>query len=132
LLALLLSGCAGPETSAKVQVVAGLYPLAFVAEQVGGDRIEVTNLTPPAGHAHELELTARQVARVTEADLVLYIAGLQPALDEAVALAPDSVRAVDALALVPNPPAPQDEAHEEDDGHGHAEEGDPHLWLDPQ
>ena len=114
--ALSLSGCTSAAQSDKVQVVAGLYPLAFVAEAVGGDRVEVTNLTPPAGHPHELELTAQQVASVSGADLVLYISNLQPALDEAVALseAPGSV--LDALTVVTDSSSIDD----------------PHLWLDPK
>lgn len=117
LTALFLSACAGPAQSQRLQVVAGLYPLAFVAERVGGDRVDVTNLTPPAGHPHELELTAQQVAAVTEADLVVYISTLQPALDEAVGLAQKPGAVLDALTAVAADPAAIE---------------DPHMWLDPK
>src|SRR5690606_12543610 len=60
------------------------YPLAYAAEQVGGDQVDVDNLTSPGVDPHDLELAPKQVAEVQEADLALYEAGFQPAVDEAV------------------------------------------------
>ena len=40
-----------------IQVAAAFYPLAFLAERVGGDHVEVTNLTSPGAEPHDLELT---------------------------------------------------------------------------
>ena len=37
------------------------YPLQFVAERVGGDRVQVTNLARPGAEPHDLELSPRQV-----------------------------------------------------------------------
>ena len=137
-LALILSACGGstPDgeggsaTSGTLRVVAGFYPLAYAAEQVGGDSVEVINLTPPGGEAHDLELSPQQVAEIGEADLVLYIPGFQPALDEAIAqVAPDrALNVTEALTLLPA----EDHADEGDhaDEHG-ALEGDPHVWLNP-
>jgi zinc transport system substrate-binding protein len=115
---LALASCGGSDDSAsgastdRTDVVAGFYPLAWAAEQVGGDRVEVTNLTPAGAEPHDLELSVRDAERVRAADLVLYLgAGLQPALEEAAART-DGV----ALDLLENV-----------DVHG----GDPHVWLDP-
>ena len=67
-------------------VVAGFYPLAFAAEQIGGDRVDVTNLTPAGAEPHDLELTPREVEGILDADLVLYLGdGFQPAVEEAAA-----------------------------------------------
>lgn len=145
-LALLLSACGGstPDsgggsaTSGTLRVVAGFYPLAYAAEQVGGDSVEVINLTPPGGEAHDLELSPQQVAEIGEADLVLYIPGFQPALDEAIAqVAPDrALNVTEALTLLPA----EEHAHEGEESHegeeAHADEssaldGDPHVWLNP-
>src|SRR5574338_72511 len=68
-----------------VKVVAGFYPLQYVAERVGGDRVTVTNLAQPGAEPHDLELSPRQVASISDADLMLYLRGFQPAIDEAVA-----------------------------------------------
>ena len=144
-LALTLSACSGttPDAAdstpgAPLRVVAGFYPLAYAAEQVGGDGVEVINLTPPGGEAHDLELSPQQVAEIGEADLVLYIPGFQPALDEAIAqVAPDkALNVTEALTLLPA----EEHAHEgegeagHEDEHAHEEgalEGDPHVWLNP-
>lgn len=113
------AGSPGGAGSGRRSVVVGLYPLAFVAERVGGDRVSVRSLAKPGAEPHDLELTPRQVQQVAEADLVLYLPGLQPALDEAVGeRARDS--ALDALAAARAAAATS------------APAGDPHVWLDPR
>lgn len=142
-LALVLSACGGSASDGgaspsgsggPLRVVAGFYPLAYAAEQVGTGSVEVINLTPPGGEAHDLELSPQQVAEIGEADLILYIPGFQPALDEAIEqVAPDrALNVTEALALLPA----EDHADEGESGHadehGHgALEGDPHVWLNP-
>src|SRR5919106_6405271 len=80
-----LTGCGSDATSTKGTVVAAFYPLAWAAEAVAGDGVEVVNLTPPGAEPHDLELTAGDVERVRNADLVLYLgAGFMPALEDAV------------------------------------------------
>jgi zinc transport system substrate-binding protein len=99
-----------------MQVVAGFYPLAFAAEEVAGNRVEVTNLTPAGAEPHAVELSPRDVERIRSADLVLYAGGgFQPALEEAADGAEGAtVDVLDGLDL------------REEDG-----EADPHVWLDP-
>ena len=86
LAAVLLTACsssAAPEDD-RLQVVASFYPLAWAAEQVGGDRVQVTDLTPPGGEAHDAKLTAEQRAELGSADLVLIHGhvGFQPEIEE--------------------------------------------------
>jgi zinc transport system substrate-binding protein len=114
-LAAVAVGCGGDEGSGEGngrRVVAGFYPLAYAAERIGGDAIEVTNLTPPGAEPHDVELSARDVERVRTADVVLYLgSGFQPALEDA---ARDTEgEAVDLLEEVELRP------------------DDPHVWLDP-
>jgi zinc transport system substrate-binding protein len=128
LLAAPLSACTPPGDDGAVDVVASFYPLQYVAEQIVGDHAEVTNLTSPGAEPHDLELSPRQVARLTTAEVVLYQSGFQPAVDAALENdRPDHV--VDAAEVVG---LHREEAHEDsgDDGHDH-QGGDPHFWLDP-
>jgi len=119
-LALAASGCGGNGEAAgsddRMQVVAAFYPLAFAAEEVAGDRVEVVNVTPAGAEPHDVELTPRDVERIRSADLVLYAGGgFQPALEEAAGGAGGAtVDVLEGLDL------------REEDG-----EADPHVWLDP-
>lgn len=109
-----LTAC-GEESGASADshhtdVIAAFYPLAWAAERVAGDTIDLRNLTPPGTEPHDFELTARDVERIRSADVVLYLGGgFQPAVEDAVEGAEGE--AVDLLV-------------------GRAR-GDPHVWLDP-
>ena len=111
-LGLALAACGGSSATDRPTVVAAFYPLAYAAEQVGGDAIDVIDLTPAGVEPHDLELTAQQVAQIAEADLVLYIPGFQPAVDEAVAqqAGDRALNVTQGIDMIP---------------------GDPHVWLDP-
>lgn len=132
-----LAGCAGsgPGGNAAdgVTVLASFYPLQFVAEQVGGERVTVENLTPPAAEPHDLELAPAQARAIGQADVVLYLSGFQPAVDEAVE-AREPAHLVDAadVATLEARPGSAEHADEEhaDEEHDHGSL-DPHFWLDP-
>ncbi|MER5352812.1 metal ABC transporter substrate-binding protein [Kitasatospora sp. NPDC002551] len=134
------SGGAG-SADGRLDVVASFYPMEFLASQIGGEHVKVTGLTAAGVEPHDLELTAKQVGRVQKADAVVYLKGLQPTVDKAVA---DSraKQKIDATAAAPLEDHHLSEGHTEDDGHDHADEhadghhhdeaaGDPHIWLDP-
>ncbi|QWC85811.1 metal ABC transporter substrate-binding protein [Nocardioidaceae bacterium] len=139
------------------QVVAAFYPLAWVSEQIAGDRADVVNLTTPGGEPHDLELGVQQTSEVSAADLVVYEAGFQPAVDAAIAQQLDGV-ALDVAEVVELEPfeehgeehgeehadehAGEDHADEhadehagehagEDHDHGDLGDLDPHFWQDP-
>lgn len=125
------SSAAEPATSStgRVAVVAAFYPLEFVVSQVGGDRVSVTSLTAPGTEPHDLELTPQQVAAVSDAQLVVYLAGFQPAVDEAVAQeAGDSLDAGAGISRLAATATQVEEAQAEG---GAAPTTDPHVWLDP-
>ncbi|WP_448612241.1 metal ABC transporter substrate-binding protein [Geodermatophilus sp. URMC 60] len=139
--ALALAGCGGSDEAAGgggdgLTVVAGFYPLEWAAQRVGGDRADVSSLTPPGAEAHDLELAPRDVAAVADADLLVYLGGFQPALDEAAQneaadTAWDAGRAAD-LTLTAEEDAHEGETAEEHEEHaGDGEAVDPHFWLDP-
>lgn len=69
---------------AEVSALASFYPLQYVTEQVGGDRVDVSSLTPAGAEPHDLELSPNAVAGLSTADVVVYLSGFQPAVDEAV------------------------------------------------
>ncbi|WP_028048745.1 metal ABC transporter substrate-binding protein [Cellulomonas sp. URHD0024] len=134
----LISGCSADATAGvragTVDVMASFYPLQFVAEQVGGDRVTVRSLTPPGAEPHDVELSPAQVSRLDRADLVVYLSGFQAAVDDAVELT-DPAHVIDAaqdttLSTPAQQHTHQDEPRDpaDDERHGTL---DPHFWLDP-
>lgn len=121
--------------SGQLTIVAGFYPLQFVAERVAGTHASVQSLTKPGAEPHDLELTPKQVASVSTADLVLYENHFQAAVDEAVAQSGND-QVLDTATVVPlqdHGPLGEDE-HDHGDGAEHQEGNtnlDPHVWLDP-
>ena len=119
--ALLLAGCGAGGSGGKNSVVSAFYPLAYAAERIGGPRYHVENLTPPGAEPHDLELTPREVGRIVNASVVLYLShGFQPAVSKAVEQARG--RKVDVLAGLP--------LHQNVGGEAGLT-ADPHVWLDP-
>ncbi|HEX5569621.1 MAG TPA: metal ABC transporter substrate-binding protein [Streptomyces sp.] len=124
-----LSACGGGTAASGdgdgVRVVASFYPMQFLAEEIGGEHVSVSVLTRPGVEPHDLELKPRQAAELDEADLVVYLKGLQPSVDRAVEQsgAANIAEATSYTGLDPY------------GGHGHGDHDhgpdDPHVWLDP-
>ncbi|AZM53136.1 zinc ABC transporter substrate-binding protein [Streptomyces sp. WAC 01529] len=130
----------------KLDVVASFYPMQYLAEQIGGDHVSVTNLTEPGQEPHDLDVSAKQRGQLEESDVAVYLKGLQPAVDDAIDQSGIKTK-VDAASLTSmekhgtevgghedhkkDEHGHEEEAHEGHD-HGHDHEGsDPHIWLDP-
>jgi zinc transport system substrate-binding protein len=65
-------------SSDKIQVVASFYPLYFFAAQIGGEKAEVTNITPSGTEPHDYELTAKDLTLIENSRLlILNGAGLE-------------------------------------------------------
>ncbi|MFJ4279255.1 metal ABC transporter substrate-binding protein [Streptomyces massasporeus] len=122
----------------KFDVVASFYPMAFLAEQIGGTHANVTSLTEPGQEPHDLEISTQQRAQLEEADAALYLKGLQPAVDKAFDQTGIKTK-IDAATLTHlEDHGTGGHSHEGEEGHseeGHSEEDehgrDPHVWLDP-
>ncbi|MFC9290557.1 metal ABC transporter solute-binding protein, Zn/Mn family [Streptomyces sp. NPDC057052] len=140
-----LSACSTDSAAAggteKFDVVASFYPMAFLAERIGGDHVNVTSLTEPGQEPHDLEISARQRAKLEESDAALFLKGLQPSVDEAVGQSGIGTK-IDATTLttleehgseVGGHADGHEDEHAAEDEHGHEETGgkDPHIWLDP-
>ncbi len=131
-----LAGCASPTRAAgsptdgrPLQVVTTFYPLEYLVERVGGSAVEVTDLAPPGVEPHDLELSPKDVARIFDADLVVYLSGFQAAVDTAVAAeAPATGWDVSPSADLSRTYTPTEELSPPADA---TPVKDPHFWLDP-
>ncbi|MFD7263403.1 metal ABC transporter substrate-binding protein [Streptomyces sp. NPDC059874] len=136
-----LTACsgAGGDKDGKLDVMASFYPMQFLAEQIGKDHVKVNALTKPGVEPHDLEITPKQTAQLGEADVILYLKTLQPAVDKAVAQSgvKNVVDAGTLTKLEAHGASGHDHGHEGEGeaGHDHGHESeageDPHIWLDP-
>ncbi|MFI7597409.1 metal ABC transporter substrate-binding protein [Actinoplanes sp. NPDC049681] len=128
------SACAAKasgSSDSRVDVVTAFYPLQYLAERIGGDAVRVSQLTKPGAEPHDVELSPRQVARIDDAGLVVYLRGFQPEVDKAVDMEAKD-RAFDAGTAVGLLAAEEHEHEPGEDEHAEAAGGtDPHVWLDP-
>ncbi|ANP54908.1 zinc transport system substrate-binding protein [Streptomyces griseochromogenes] len=132
-----LTACSSDTAAAntgKFDVVASFYPMAFLAERIGGAHVHVTPLTSPGQEPHDLEISPKQIAMIQDSDAVLYLKNLQPSVDDAVAQSPVRTK-IDAAALTTleqhgNEVGGHAAAHDTHTGEESAGK-DPHIWLDP-
>ncbi|MFI9461529.1 metal ABC transporter substrate-binding protein [Streptomyces xiamenensis] len=139
-------GGGGGSADGTLDVVASFYPMEFLAERIGGEHVSVSTLTKPGVEPHDLDLSPKETARLTEADVIVYLKGLQPAVDEAIAQSGVThIAEATSYTSLETHGTDEDHAHDEDhDDHDHADDDghdhdhghdhgaeDPHIWLDP-
>lgn len=118
LLTLSVVGCAKGQPaqgdSEKPMVYATFYPMYFLTERIGGDKIQIATLIPPGVEPHDWEPSPKTLASLTEAKLLIANGlNMEPWLESLSQVAPDTkvVKLSEGLHTLQN--------------------GDPHLWLDP-
>ncbi|WP_214821796.1 MULTISPECIES: zinc ABC transporter substrate-binding protein [unclassified Exiguobacterium] len=160
---LLLGACGNTEgdnatesTDDQLTVYASTFALKSMAEEIGGDRVNVEMVIPPGADPHTYEPTSKQMTQIAEADLFLtighdlepYVESMEKSLEgqnvafvktaEDVTLldAADTVHVHEEDGHSEDEHAHEEEGHSEDeqaheeDGHDHGQY-DPHVWLDP-
>lgn len=134
---LLLGACGNTEgdnasesTDGQLTVFASTFALKSLAEEIGGDRINVEMVIPPGADPHTYEPTSKQMTQIAEADLFLtighdlepYVESMEKSLDGqnvAFVKTAENVKLLDAADTVH---VHDEEGHTEDD-HAHEEEG---------
>jgi len=142
-LSLMLS-CSRPEEPARkdtrLKVVATIFPLYDFARQIGGDKVEVTMLLPPASDAHHYELKPHDIVRVGKSDIFLFTSFemeqwaykiINTAAEKTNMLAVETGQGTMLLPLsaLHDHDADHQPARQEKDLQ-HAAKFDPHVWLD--
>jgi zinc transport system substrate-binding protein len=115
----------------KLKVVASFYPLAFFAQQIGGEEVTVKQLIPDNTEVHTWQPSFADILAVDEADVIIYNgASLDHWFEDDILLVIDSsnkiiVETTDGIQLL--------ETEQETDEHNHEHEGlyDPHTWISP-
>lgn len=131
------------EAPTKLTVSATFYPLMYLAEQIGGEKVVVTSVVPNGVEPHDFEPTPQNVIALRQAKAFIYNGNgfdewaerLKPELESAGVVVMSASQAVTVLpsqeeAIIIDSES-EAEAHEEvghEDEHGTF---DPHIWLDP-
>lgn len=130
------SGANSSETASStapakvVSVVTTTAHLSDFAKVVGGDRVRVYNVLKPNVDPHDFEPSPADLEALRTADVVVKNGvGLEQWFDSAIAAANPTGKIYDASTGVKIRAG--DDEHDEDDGH-EGEEGDPHIWHNPQ
>ena len=81
------SSSSAPHTIAPgktLTVSTSFYPIQYLAEAIGGPLVKVSTVTPSNVEPHDFELSGKETAELSKADLIAYVPGFQPSLDKAV------------------------------------------------
>lgn len=135
-------------------VSTSFYPIAYLAEAIGGPLVKVSTVTPPNVEPHDFELSGKETTELGKADLIAYVPGFQPSLDKAVKEIGSGPVVVDLSKpanLVHHEGVEEEHEHDEQEaasdasdaatdsataesseGEEHGSDLDPHFWLDPQ
>jgi zinc transport system substrate-binding protein len=114
------------KSSSALTVLATFYPLYDFAQNVGGNKVNVSLLVPETVDVHEFEPTPSSIAEVASANVLIYNgAGLEPWIGDVVSAADNpnliQVDSSNGIQFLPVPAAFQKDNRTVD----------PHIWLDP-
>lgn len=116
------SGGSGKDGTLTVST--SFYPIGYLVETIGGEHVSVTSVTPTNVEPHDYELSPKDVTALGQADIIAYVPGFQPSLDDAVAQVsgPTVVDLSEPADLVHHEGVEDDHDHGHG-GHDHGTEG---------
>ncbi len=120
-----------PSSQSKIKIVASTSDIASIAEQIGGDQIELFYICPASANPHSVEILPSYMIRVTKADIYLKVGMMldfwaDPIIDGS---RNRNLKVVDCSRGVEPLEVPIGKV-DASMGDIHAA-GNPHYWLDP-
>ncbi|MGG3470026.1 metal ABC transporter substrate-binding protein [Neobacillus pocheonensis] len=134
---LMVSGCSNTastksektsEGSKKLQIVTTFYPMYYFAKKVAGDSASVDLLIPNGVEPHDWEPTAKDMAKIQDADVFIYNSQYFELWTEKVlkSINDSKLKVVEASSGIKLM-----DALESGEGEEHTASKDPHVWLSP-
>jgi zinc transport system substrate-binding protein len=117
----------------KLKVVATFYPLAFFAQQIGGEEVTVTQLIPDNTEVHTWQPSFADILAVDEAEVIIYNGAsldhwfeddILPVINSSNKIIVETTAGIQLLET-------GDETDEHEDEHEHEGNYDPHTWISP-
>ncbi|WEV45293.1 metal ABC transporter substrate-binding protein [Streptococcaceae bacterium ESL0687] len=72
LLALMLGSCGKQKSSDKIKISTSFYPMYEFTKNVVGEHADVSYIVPAGQEVHDYEPSARDMAKITDSDVVVY------------------------------------------------------------
>ena len=120
------------EDESKIKIATSFYPLAYLAEKIGGEHVQVSTIIPFNSEVHSWQPSISDIANTEDSDLIIYLgAGLDNWMEEDIL---ESINTDEKIVLEASKGIEllSDDGHEEEEESEHEhEEGDPHLWVCP-
>lgn len=63
------------DTSGKLQIYTSIYPIYDFTKKIGGEKISVYNMIKAGAEPHDFEITSKDMANLSKADLFIYNGG---------------------------------------------------------
>lgn len=63
------------DNSGKLQIYTSIYPIYDFTKKIGGEKISVYNMTKAGAEPHDFEITSKDMANLSKADLFIYNGG---------------------------------------------------------
>ena len=135
---LLFAACGNTNKEADkkedLTIVTTFYPIYDFTKEIVGDEGNVKLLIPAGTEPHDFEPSAKERAEISDADVFVYnssdmeffVDSLKDSVDSKQTLMIEAAKGIDRLES-----QEADEHEESEEGHDHAHEYDPHVWLDP-
>ena len=101
--------------SGKLQIYTSVYPIYDFTKKIGGEKITVYNMTKAGAEPHDFEITSKDMANLSKADLFIYNGGGMEHWVDSVKDALQNIKYIDSSSNINN----QDNL-------------DPHFWLSPK
>ncbi|WP_440894835.1 metal ABC transporter solute-binding protein, Zn/Mn family [Amphibacillus sp. Q70] len=127
----------------RLMIYTTLYPLEFLANEIGGDKVHAESILPAGSDSHTFEPTSRMMVEIAEADLFIFNDEVSESYATSIkdAVKDEAVEFLEASEGLDKLSYHHDHDHEgmhhdhddEDDHHHDHSYGDfdPHVWISP-
>src|SRR5699024_4550137 len=136
MLLLLITACSNnnqADNKNQLTIQTTLYPLEYIASEIGGEHVHDETIYPPGVDAHTYEPTSKESTSLAKADAFIYLgAGIEGFADtQASALDKKDIELIELGKH--DTILDHIDDKDNDDSHDHHDSNQiyPHIWLDP-
>lgn len=120
----------------ELNVVTSFYPMYDFTKNVTGEDVNISILTASGVEPHDYEPSAKDMAKIQDADVFVYnsdemetwVPAVLESIDTSNVTVIEASKGIELMSSTEEDEH-EDETSEEHEGHSHG--ADPHVWLDP-